>query len=376
MNLYIHVPFCAQRCSYCDFYTQTNLRLRSAYLSALIRELEMRRAQLPHGDSIKHLYFGGGTPSLLSPGELQQVIDAIRQLYPLSAGGEWTIECNPDDITRDYAEALRGVGFNRVSMGVQSFQESDLQFLNRRHSAQQVYSAVDDLHSAGFDNLSLDLIYGLPGQTEASLQDNLSRILSLQVPHISAYHLIYEEGTPLTRMRDRGMVSEVSEDESLRLLELLTETLTRAGYEHYEVSNFALPGCYAQLNTGYWMGEPYLGLGPSAHSFDGLSTRSDNVASIRDYTTSILEQGVLPQSTEHLSPTDLRHEMLMVRLRTQWGLPLGVYTARFGQAETERLLGQAKPYLVDGRLSLEGDTLRITRRGLFVSDAIILALWD
>ncbi len=159
-------------------------------------------------------------------------------------------------------------------------------------------------------------------------------------------------------------------------MELLTETLTRAGYEHYEVSNFALPGRYAQLNTGYWMGEGYLGLGPSAHSFDGLSTRSENVASISDYTTSILEQGVLPQSTEYLSPTDVRHEMLMVRLRTQWGLPLEVYTDRFGQAETESLLGRAQPYLADGRLSLEGNTLRITSRGLFVSDAIILALWD
>lgn len=376
MNLYIHVPFCAQRCSYCDFYTQTNLRLRSVYLSALVKELEIRRAQMPVGTLIKHIYLGGGTPSLLAIEELEQIISTIRRLYPLATEGEWTIECNPDDISPDYAQGLRWLGFNRVSMGVQSFQEDDLKFLNRRHSSQQVYSAVSALRSAGVDNLSLDLIYGLPKQTAETWGDNLRRIIDLAVPHISAYHLIYEEGTPLTKMRDRGLVTEVSEDDSLRFLEMLTNRLSKAGYEHYEVSNFALPGCYAQLNTGYWMGESYMGFGPSAHSFDGCNLRAENIASIHDYAHTILDLGTLPQSTEILSTTDLRHEILMVRLRTQWGLSLDEYTSKFGQAHTERLIQLSQSYLADGLLSLQEGTLRITQRGLFTSDAIILALWD
>lgn len=376
MNLYIHVPFCAQRCSYCDFYTQTNLRLRPAYLSALIKELEIRRAQVPTNELVKHIYLGGGTPSMLTIDELEQVISSIRKLYPLASEGEWTIECNPDDISLNYAQGLRQLGFNRVSMGVQSFQEDDLKFLNRRHSASQVYSAVSALRSAGIDNLSLDLIYGLPGQTVETWGDNLRRIIDLGVPHISAYHLIYEEGTPLTKMRDRGFVTEVSEDDSLHFLEMLTDRLSEAGYEHYEVSNFALPGRYAQLNTGYWMGESYMGFGPSAHSFDGHNLRAENVASLHDYTQAILEHDTIPLSTETLSSTDLRHEMLMVRLRTQWGLSLDEYTTHFGKAHTERLIELSQRYLADGLLSLQEGRLHITRRGLFTSDAIILALWD
>lgn len=376
MNLYIHIPFCAQRCSYCDFYTQTNLRLRTTYLSALVKELEIRRVSIPEGEQVKHIYFGGGTPSLLSIDELREVVRTIQRLYPLDISGEWTIECNPDDITTDYAMGVRELGFNRVSMGVQSFQDEDLRFLNRRHSSRQVYAAVASLRSAGIDNLSLDLIYGLPGQTTASWSDNLRQIIALEVPHISAYHLIYEEGTPLTKMRDKGIVSEVSEDDSIHFLQMLSTELEEAGYEHYEISNFALPGCYARLNTGYWTGESYMGIGASAHSFDGHNTRTENVASIKQYTTAILDEGRLPQTIEALSTTDLRHEMLMVHLRTQWGLSLDEYTSRFGAKETEHLIKRAESYLTNGLLSMEGNTLKITRQGLLTSDAIILALWD
>lgn len=272
MNLYLHIPFCASRCSYCDFYTQTGNRLRRDFINALIRELHLRRGELPDGAFIEHIYFGGGTPSLLTPDELTRIFATITSLYPLTGSGEVTIECNPDDVTADYAQALGTLPINRVSMGVQSFHADDLSFLNRRHSAEQVFAAVESLRRQGIDNLSLDLIYGLPNQTEERWLSNIRTFLSLGVPHLSAYHLIYEEGTALTRLVERGKVHPVSEDDSLRFFELLISELKAAGYEHYEISNFALPDRYARHNTGYWQGVPYLGLGPSAHSFDGVRT--------------------------------------------------------------------------------------------------------
>lgn len=374
MNLYIHIPFCARRCSYCDFYTQTNLGLRACFVEALCRELELRRSTLPIGEQIEHIYLGGGTPSLLSLEELERICSCIYRLYPCAEDGERTIECNPDDVTREYAEGLKALGFNRVSMGVQSFKEEDLQFLNRRHSVGQVYDAVARLREAGLDNFSLDLIYGLPGQTAESWLYNIQRILEIHPPHISAYHLIYEEETPLTRLRDQGKVKEVSEEESLQFLQYLIRELSGAGYEHYEISNFARGGRYAQLNTGYWLGAHYLGCGPSAHGYDGLR-RMANIASLDKYTKAILLEGILPQSEEVLTLEDQRQEFIMVRLRTQWGIPLDLYADNFGAQAREDLLRLAQPYLRSGKLTCEGEVLRLTQSGLFLSDAIILALW-
>lgn len=373
MNLYIHVPFCAQRCSYCDFYTQTRLGLRVRYLEALLREIRERRQALPRGEYIKHIYLGGGTPSLLSINELEVLFDALYQNYPIVEGGEITLEANPDDMTQEYALGLRTLPINRVSMGVQSFQDEDLRFLNRRHNREQVYRAVEHLRSVGIDNLSLDLIYGLPGQTEDSWQDNLHQIIDLAPPHISAYHLIYEEDTALTSMRDRGLVQEVSEEVSIRFLEMLTQCLSTAGYEHYEVSNFALPGRYAQLNTGYWQGECYWGFGPSAHSFDGIA-RSYNVASIEEYVEG-WELGKRIYEIETLSPKDRHNEYIMTRLRTQWGIDLDDYLRCFGVMAYEKLLSLAQPYIEGGQLLLKARNLRLSSQGLFISDAIFVSLF-
>lgn len=373
-NLYIHVPFCASRCSYCDFYTQTNLGLRARYLKALHTELSTRRAELPPHSTLQNIYLGGGTPSLLSPSELEQLFAHIYQTYPVDSDAEITLEANPDDLRPGYVEALQSLPINRVSMGLQSFHNDELRALGRRHSAQQAEEAVTRLRRSGIQNLSLDLIYGLPGQSLERWQQNLERILALDVPHISAYHLIYEEGTPLALRRDRGLVQELSEEESLSCFRLLIERLREAGYEHYEISNFARPGCYARLNTGYWQGMPYIGCGPSAHSYDGQS-RSANVPDLSAYLEG-WQKGIRRCERERLSPRDQHNEYVMTRLRTQWGINLEDLEALFGIPARERLMHRVDPYLRKGLLSLDGSTLSLSSEGIFVSDGIIAALFS
>lgn len=374
MNLYLHIPFCASRCSYCDFYKETKQDERLAFLRALETELCSRRSELPEGARVEHIYLGGGTPSQLSISELERLFDTIWRYYPIAEGGEITIECNPDDVTPDYARGLAQLPTNRVSMGVQSFHEADLRFLSRRHSAEQVTAAVDALRSEGLANLSLDLIYGLPRQTEELWEANIARFLELEVPHLSAYHLIYEEGTALMRLLQAGKVQAVDEEASLRFFELLIQRLKGAGYEHYEISNFARPGCYAQHNTGYWQGVPYLGFGPSAHSYDGERRRSYNVASLRDYIAG-MERGVRDYEEELLGEEELQHEYILTRMRTQWGIVYADYAERFGEPALSALRRAAAPYLATERLTEAGGILRLTERGVFVSDGILADLF-
>lgn len=374
MNLYLHIPFCASRCSYCDFYKETKQDERLAFLRALETELCSRRSELPEGALVEHIYLGGGTPSQLSIPELERLFDTIWRHYPLASGGEITIECNPDDVTPDYARGLAQLPTNRVSMGVQSFHEADLRFLSRRHSADQVTAAVDALRREGLTNLSLDLIYGLPRQTEELWEANIARFLELDVPHLSAYHLIYEEGTALMRLLQAGKVQAVDEEASLRFFELLIQRLKAAGYEHYEISNFARPGCYAQHNTGYWQGVPYLGFGPSAHSYDGERRRSYNVASLRDYIVG-MERGARDYEEELLGEQELQHEYILTRMRTQWGIAYADYAERFGEPALSALRRAAAPYLAAGRLTDTGGVLRLTEHGVFVSDGILADLF-
>lgn len=374
MNLYLHIPFCASRCSYCDFYKETKQDERLAFLRALETELCSRRSELPEGVLVEHIYLGGGTPSQLSIPELERLFDTIWRHYPIAGGGEITIECNPDDVTPDYARGLAQLPTNRVSMGVQSFHEADLRFLSRRHSAAQVTAAVASLRSEGLTNLSLDLIYGLPRQTEELWEANIARFLELDVPHLSAYHLIYEEGTALMRLLQAGKVQAVDEEASLRFFELLIQRLKAAGYEHYEISNFARPGCYAQHNTGYWQGVSYLGFGPSAHSYDGERRRSYNVASLRDYIAG-MECGARDYEEELLGAEELQHEYILTRMRTQWGIVYADYAERFGVQALEALRRAAAPYLATERLTDVGGILRLTERGVFVSDGILADLF-
>ena len=368
-GLYIHIPFCATRCSYCDFYSQTNSALRSEYIQALIAEMCIRRAEVT--DTIGTLYFGGGTPSLLSPQEIGRIIEQVYKLFSFSSDAEITLEANPDDLNTSYVQELRTLPINRISMGAQSFHDEDLHFLNRRHNARQVFEAMDTCRNAGLTNLSIDLIYGLPAQTPARWQENISAVLALSPPHLSAYHLIYEEGTLLTRLLHAGKVREVDEEVSLELFRMLREQLTGAGYEHYEISNFARSGYHSRHNSSYWQDTPYLGLGPSAHSFDGRRTRRSNPSDIRRYIVS-MAAGKPLFTEEILTDNDRYNEVVMTRLRTACGLSPDQIGHLFGKESAERCIRTAAPFIRDGLLHEEADgRIRLTEKGIFLSDRII-----
>lgn len=331
--------------------------------------MSIRRTEV--ADTIGTLYFGGGTPSLLSPQEIGRIIEQAYKLFSFSSDVEITLEANPDDLNTGYVQELRTLPINRISMGAQSFHDEDLHFLNRRHNARQVYEAVDTCRKAGLTNLSIDLIYGLPGQTPARWQENISAVLALAPPHLSAYHLIYEEGTPLTRLLHAGKVREVDEEVSLELFRMLREQLTRAGYEHYEISNFARAGYHSRHNSSYWQDTPYLGLGPSAHSFDGWRTRRCNPSDISRYIAS-MAAGKPLFTEEILTDNDRYNEVIMTRLRTARGLSPDQIGDLFGKESAERCIRTAAPFIRDGLLHEEADgRIRLTEKGIFLSDRII-----
>lgn len=370
-GLYIHIPFCKKRCIYCDFYSGVDTSQKARYIRALAMEWESRRSELGES-SIDTVYLGGGTPSQLTISELKSLFDRL-------SGIDWgrckevTIEVNPDDLTESYIEGLTSLPINRISMGIQSFEDSDLSFLNRRHTSLQAVEAVKLCQASGFDNLSIDLIYGLPGQTLESWAKNIEMAISLKVPHISAYNLIYEQGTVLYRLLQEGKVEECDDDLALQMFDLLIDRLTCEGFEHYEISNFALPGCYSRHNTAYWQNVPYLGIGASAHSYDGY-TRSWNVADLRAYCDKI-ESGCMAYTVEPLSCDDLYNDLVMTSLRTMWGLDLNKVKSLYGNDRYLYCLKQADGYIRSGHLNLTGECLRLTRKGLFISDAIMSDLF-
>lgn len=367
-GLYIHIPFCAKRCLYCDFFSNTDGKYRQPYIRAFFQESELRRAYL-EGDPVKTVYFGGGTPSQLPVADLGRMVERLSRDYDLSHCEEWTVEANPDDLTDAYLADLRRLPFDRISLGVQSFREEDLVFLNRRHTAAQAVEAVKKCRDAGWNNLSIDLIYGLPGQTLDDWQRNLDAAVSLPVTHLSAYHLIYEEGTALYRLKNAGRVEPVTEETSVAMFSLLIDRLADAGFIHYEISNFGRPGCFSRHNLSYWTGEKYLGLGPSAHSFNGKS-RCWNVASLPAYLRSVAAGK--PEVEEEILDLPTRYnEFILTGLRTRWGVDTEVLKTRFGEPFYLYCCRQAARYLESGLLEREGKSVRLTRAGLFVSDGIM-----
>lgn len=371
-GLYIHIPFCRTRCIYCDFHSGTDMSVQEQYIGALCAELDMRIAELQDAP-IHTLYIGGGTPSQLSPAALQQLFAHLSKYIDWQQCHEATIECNPDDLSEQYIATLRTLPINRISMGIQSFDDNDLRFLRRRHSVRSAMEAIARCQAAGYDNISIDLIYGLPGQSLEAWQKNIDTALSLGIQHISAYTLIYEEGTALMRLKEQGEVTECDDELSLAMYRMLIERLEQAGYRQYEISNFALPSREAAHNSSYWNDTPYLGLGAAAHSYDG-KTRRYNPADTRAYIGAI-EQHKCCYEEELLTETDRYNDMLLTRLRTRQGIDEAQAKAYHAPHLIDNMYRMAAPHIACGNMERSDGYLRITRQGLFISDSIISDLF-
>jgi len=375
-GIYVHIPFCASRCSYCDFFSTLRLNEAGAdYVDALIAEAELRHGEL-RGDEVKTLYLGGGTPSQLPVPLLEKLVNGLRSVIDLTAVEEFTIEANPDDVTADWCSALGPLGVNRVSMGVQSFEDHILALIGRRHSAGQVTEAMQHLRAAGIDNISLDLIYGLPGQTIASWTDSVQQAIALEPWHISAYGLTYEEGTRLWHQRERGDVTEVPEEQCLEMYRILVELLQQAGFEHYEISNFAKPGCYSRHNSSYWNDTPYLGLGAAAHSYNGKVRRS-NPCDLREYIDKV-SSGQLACDVEEMTLWERYDERVMLGLRTSRGVDAERLRTEFGEAAWRHFTTEAQRHIDAGNLRIVGEGQYIlTKEGIMLSDSVMRDLmWD
>jgi oxygen-independent coproporphyrinogen-3 oxidase len=365
-GIYIHIPFCKQACHYCDFHFSTSLKKRNELINALKKELFLRAEELKNSQ-VETIYFGGGTPSLLSADELNEIIEEVTKYYNVAKSAEITLEANPDDLTSEKLIALSQSPINRLSIGVQSFFEADLQLMNRAHNALEAKQCIVETKKY-FSNISIDLIYGVPGMSEAQWKENLAIALQLDTPHISSYALTVEPRTALKKHIEKGLIKPVDDEVTQRHFEILVETLTAAGFEHYELSNFAKDGLFSKNNTAYWLGKSYLGIGPSAHSFDGNS-RSWNINNNAKYIKAI-ERLELPLEIENLTTNDKYNEYIMTGLRTQWGISLKKIEASFGVRFKVYLLQEAQKHIEQELLCIENDTLLVTKKGKFLSDGI------
>ena len=370
-GIYIHVPFCQSRCAYCDFYSTTLLAHREAYVNTVCRELRHRLPELK-GEPIKTIYFGGGTPSTLCIEELKKILENLDSLEgpDTSSLEEITLEANPDDLTKEYVKGLRTLPINRVSLGIQSFHDRTLRLVGRRHTAQEAIDAVRRLQQAGLTNISIDLIYGLPGESIEDWTYSLDQAIAIGVKHISAYHLTYEEGTRLWRMQEQGLVAPIDEEQSIQSFELLREKLLAAGYEHYEISNFALPGYHSRHNSSYWKGINYIGVGPGAHSYDGRNRRW-NLSNLTNYIATPQDEDV-PHEVEHLTTDERYDERIITELRTAQGIDLTKLQADFGDSYLTHCLHCATPYINRGQLiHTEDNHLCLTPESILISDAVM-----
>ncbi|MGI4874808.1 MAG: radical SAM family heme chaperone HemW [Janthinobacterium lividum] len=374
-GLYLHIPFCKQACHYCDFHFSTSLGLKSQFVEALLREIALRRAYLPDpATPLETIYFGGGTPSLLTGAEMRRIFEAIADNFAVAPQAEITLEANPDDLTPARLAELAASPVNRLSIGLQSFHEPHLRLMNRAHSTQESTQAVRAAQAAGFENISVDLIYGVPAAGHAIWQADLDQLLALGVPHVSAYALTIEPDTAFGRRLQKGTFVAPPEEFVAQQFEILLGRLRASGYEQYEISNFCLPGRESRHNSNYWRGVPYLGLGPSAHSFDGYR-RQYTVANNPQYVAAVLERGEVPTTIEHLTPLDQANEYLLTTLRTSHGCDLAHLRDALG---LDLLAGRAD-YLASltaqGMATLENQVLCLTDAGKLLADHITLELF-
>ena len=371
-GVYIHIPFCKQACHYCDFHFSTNTKLKDELIAGLKKEMALRQKET-HGWVMNTLYFGGGTPTILSPAELQDLIETAQKLFGFQEDTEITVEANPDDLTPEYLKQLSAeTGVNRLSLGVQSFVEEELRWMNRAHNSQEAWEAVTAAYRY-FPNLSVDLIYGIPGQSDASWEAGIDRVLELGIPHVSSYALTVEPQTALQHFIDKGKAKAPDEEQARRQFYRLVDKMQEAGYDHYEISNFGKAGWYSRNNSAYWQGKPYLGIGPGAHSFDGQK-RGWNVRSNPKYIKS-LETDTLPIEWEELTSRDQFNEYLMTRLRTQWGADLEYIRQQFGPTYANYLEEQVVPHIESRLLYWDGDRLLTTREGKYLVDGLAADLF-
>jgi oxygen-independent coproporphyrinogen-3 oxidase len=367
-GIYVHIPFCQKLCGYCDFYRTTRTELIESYIEALRAETELRSDYLS-GEGVETVYFGGGTPSLISTEQFGVLLGTIGSRHKIVNGAEITIELNPDDVTAGYMAGLKEAGFNRISIGVQSWSDATLKMLGRRHDSAQAAEAVKLAVDAGFNDISVDLIYGLPRMLTGEWEQMLDKTFSLPVTHLSAYHLTIEEGTPFGKMKKQGLISEPDEDESSSQFSTLIEKATAAGFVHYEISNFGREGFFSKHNTSYWKQVPYLGLGPSAHSFNGYS-RQWNVSDISKYIGALKKRKLLFEIEE----LDLRtrfNEYIMTSLRTMWGIDLAYVEAEFEKEGYDYINNLSGKFIGYGLMRHEKNSLILTDQGVMIADNII-----
>lgn len=371
-GIYLHIPFCKQACTYCNFHFSTSVRLKDDLLSALIAEAHLQ-SEWFGGAEVTSLYLGGGTPSLLSADELKRLFEVIFTLHTVSANAEITLEANPDDLSPSYLRALASTPVNRLSIGIQSFSDAELHYMNRAHTAREAHVCIDHALEAGFANLTVDLIYGSPVSTAADWERSVRTVAEAGIQHVSAYALTVEPRTALAHAIKNGLSKAVDEDEAAARMEQLMELMEQYGYEQYEISNFAKPGRRAVHNSSYWAGEPYLGIGPSAHSYDGYAHRQWNVANNPAYIRSI-QEGLIPCEKEVLSTSDRYNEYVMTSLRTSEGCA-ATRIAAFGADYVREFESGASGWIGRGLAEWHEGRLRLTRAGRLLADRIAADLF-
>lgn len=371
-GIYIHIPFCKIKCPYCDFFSVTDVRYKSRLIEGIMKELELQNHYMGR-EKIETIYFGGGTPSFVEPFYLQYILDKIYAMFTVVDHPEITIECNPDDLDEAYIRRLKSIADFRINLGVQSFIDAELQLLQRRHNADQSLDVLEKLFNLGFMNVGIDLIYGLPNSDLNHFAFNLETAFQFPIAHLSAYHLTIEERTPFYNQLQKGEINEISEELSRKLYFYLKKKASEYGFEQYEISNFARNNLYSRHNTSYWRGVPYLGIGPSAHSFDG-KRRHWNVAGIGKY-LQFIEKAELASEEEQLTMKDRFNEYLMVSLRTKWGTDLNQLQTSFPSFVDEEFKYKLNYYQEREMVYLDNNHIYLTEEGQFLSDSIIMDLF-
>lgn len=371
-GIYLHIPFCRRKCHYCNFFSLASVKHLDPFPGALIREAELQRDYL-QGAEVSTIYFGGGTPSMLPGDAIAGILNAISRNFSVSPSAEITLEANPDDLSPESLRAFRVAGINRLSIGIQSFHDEILHYLNRSHSAQQASRCVSHARELGFNNISVDLIYGIPGLSEEKWDQTLTTAINLGVEHISAYALTIEKGTAMELFIRKGSMISPSDDLACDQFAMLTDRLSSNGYIHYEISNFARHGFLSNHNANYWKGEPYLGLGPSAHSYNTHSRRW-NISSLSQYLAAITN-GETCHQEEILTRADMYNELIMTSLRTMWGCNTERVRSEFGTPFYKHLMKEAGKHLLAGTLLMSENTLYLSGNGKFIADGIISDLF-